>query len=146
MASAFMDVLTVALTFHTSEDVASEVHDLETIVNALHVLSPNLVELDTLDALIKMRRGDWIGAVQVLSAVEAHASNFVYASALNALALYKMGDPSWMQKVNFIQNGEGNEQAKSFVAALEACAKFPEFKGDSAGEMLSLKRENKLQP
>ncbi|WP_250479865.1 MULTISPECIES: HrpB1 family type III secretion system apparatus protein [unclassified Caballeronia] len=128
---ALIDVLTIALKFRSATEQAGDIEDLESILSSLQLIRPELIELETFNALIRIRRGDWIGAVQVLSQVEARAKNFGCASALHALALYKMGDESWSRKAREVKSLDGNVDAKRMVEALEACAEFPEVRRGS---------------
>ncbi|CAB3764336.1 HrpB1 family type III secretion system apparatus protein [Paraburkholderia humisilvae] len=94
--------------------------DLELILEALHVLRPDTVELETLDGLLHVVRGQWPEAVRVLHSVVERVPNFSYAKALLTFSLSSTGDPSWRNYADEVLASASSRSVKSLVLAVVA--------------------------
>lgn len=98
----------------------SNPEDIEMMLDALKVLRPKVVELETFTAMLQMQRGHWDEAIHIFTRVIASAPHFVYAKALLAYCLSFKGDPNWRQTaVEAMQENPGRE-TRQLVRALVA--------------------------
>ena len=93
----------------------------ERVLTALHVLRPNFVELHSYDAWMLIRRHDFAGALRFLRDLEQRPLRGAfgpYVSALLAVALYGVQDPSWRAYANDVINRNEDQDAVDIVNTL----------------------------
>lgn len=93
----------------------------ERVLGALHILRPNFVELHAYDAWMMIRRHDFTGALRFLRDLEQHplrGSFGPYVSALTAVSLCGLEDPSWRSYANEVMDRNEDKDAVDIVAAL----------------------------
>jgi type III secretion protein HrpB1 len=95
-------------------------YDIELVLDALRVLRPKMAELETVDAVLHMQRGNWDDAIQVFHRVIADAPRFAYAKALLAFCLSAKGDPNWRRSVGEAMEDNPDRNTRRLVRALEA--------------------------
>jgi type III secretion protein HrpB1 len=97
-----------------------DLFDVEQVIDALRLLRPRVVEIDALDGLMRMAKGQWPEANQILLRVIEMRPQFGYAKALLAFSLSSMGDPSWRQIANeALADDPDNKDTRALVRALE---------------------------
>ena len=74
--------------------------DAEQVLACLRVLRPKLLELDTFDAWIAIKRGHWTEAIGLLRGVDNSASNWMLGRALLAFCQFATGDATWRANAN----------------------------------------------
>jgi type III secretion protein HrpB1 len=95
-------------------------YDIELVLDALRVLRPKMAELETVDAVLHMQRGNWDDAIQVFYRVIADAPRFAYAKALLAFCLSAKGDPNWKRSAGEAMEENPDRNTRRLVRALEA--------------------------
>lgn len=95
-------------------------YDIEMVLDALRVLRPKMAELETVDAVLHMQRGNWDDAIQVFNQVIADAPQFAYAKALLAFCLSAKGDSNWRRSAAEAMEDNPDRNTRRLVRALEA--------------------------
>ena len=93
----------------------------ERVLTALHILRPNFVELHAYDAWMMIRRHDFAGALRYLRELEQRPLRGAfspYVSALLAVALCGLQDPSWRSYANDVVNRNEDQDSVDIVNAL----------------------------
>jgi type III secretion protein HrpB1 len=108
-----VDVLTVAITHQMMEEA-------ESLLQCLRALRPSMVELDTFEAWIAMRRGHMQDAVRLLRHMEerCRTGGAPFAKALLSFCLYSVGDPTWRINAQQVIDGNENPAATGLVRLL----------------------------
>ncbi|HIC7208890.1 HrpB1 family type III secretion system apparatus protein [Burkholderia stabilis] len=97
-----------------------DLFDIEQVIDALRVLRPRVVEIDTLDGILRMVKGQWHEASQILLRVIELRPKFGYAKALLAFTLSSMDDPAWRQVASeALADDPDNKETRALVRALE---------------------------
>ncbi|WP_323123319.1 HrpB1 family type III secretion system apparatus protein [Burkholderia alba] len=97
-----------------------DLFDIEQVIDALRLLRPRVIEIDALDGLLRMAKGQWQEANQILLRVIEMRPQFGYAKALLAFSMSSMGDPSWRQvATEALADDPGNKDTRALVRALE---------------------------
>ncbi|WP_175891553.1 HrpB1 family type III secretion system apparatus protein [Burkholderia cepacia] len=97
-----------------------DLFDIEQVIDALKLLRPRAVEIETLDGLMCMTKGQWLEANQVLLRVIEMRPQFGYVKALLAFSLSSIGDPSWRQiAAEALADDPNNKVTRALVGALE---------------------------
>jgi type III secretion protein HrpB1 len=92
--------------------------DAEAVVLALRVLRPKMLELDTFDAWIAIKRGYWPEAVRILRNIDAQANNWHLGKALLAFCQFAMGDSAWTIPANEVMDTGQSPEAVGLVKLL----------------------------
>lgn len=100
--------------------IEGDPEDIEMVLDALRVLRPKVMELDTFAALLQMQRGHWDEAIHIFSRIVAGSPNFAYAKALLAFCLSFKGDPNWRQTAAEAMQENPDRQTRLLVRALAA--------------------------
>ncbi|SOE96842.1 type III secretion protein HrpB1 [Burkholderia sp. D7] len=119
VVGGLIEAVTIALMEDFPRTSVDE-HDVELLLDALHVLRPGVAEVGTLDGLLHIACGRWDDAVHVLRQVEESAPHFSYAKALLAFSLSAKGDPGWRQHANEVVSGSSSRGSEALVRALMA--------------------------
>jgi len=108
-----VDVLNAAISHQLMEEADS-------LLRSLRALRPNMVELDTFEAWIAMRRGHLQDAVRLLRHMEerCHTGGAPFAKALLSFCLYSVGDPTWRINAQQVIDGNENPAATGLVRLL----------------------------
>lgn len=93
---------------------------IEMTLDALKVLRPKVIELETFAALLQMQRGHWDEAIHIFARVVASVPNFAYAKALLAFCLSFKGDSNWRQTAAEAMQENPNRETRQLVRALAA--------------------------
>jgi type III secretion protein HrpB1 len=96
------------------------IDDIESVLDALHILRPETVQLDVLDGMLHAVRGQWPEAIRVLHSLTEKLPQFEYAKALLAYSLSSAGDGSWRRYADEVLSGGGARSVKAFVMAIVA--------------------------
>jgi type III secretion protein HrpB1 len=97
-----------------------DLFDIEEVIDALRLLRPRVVEIDTLNGILRMVKGQWQEANQILLRVIEMRPQFGYAKALLAFSLSSLGDPSWRQiATEALEDDPDNKNTRALVRALE---------------------------
>ncbi|MCA8023427.1 HrpB1 family type III secretion system apparatus protein [Burkholderia metallica] len=114
-----IEVVSVAL-LDNFPNTRADLYDVEQVIDALRLLRPNVAEIDTLEGLLRMVKGQWQEANQVLLRVIEMRPQFGYAKALLAFSLSSTGDPSWRQvATEALTDDPDNKDTRALVRALE---------------------------
>ena len=110
---ALVDVLNVAISHQM-------LGDAESVLQALRAMKPRMVELDTFEAWIAMRRGYLQDAIRLLRHVDNRSKNALspFAKALLAFCLYSVGDPTWKMNAQQVIDDDENAAATGLVRLL----------------------------
>jgi len=84
--------------------------DAEWVIGCLRVLRPKLVELDTYEAWIAMKRRRFDEAVRILRNLDASSPKWALGKALMAMCQFVLGDPTWLGNANDVMEN-GNDPA-----------------------------------
>ncbi|HEV8689599.1 MAG TPA: HrpB1 family type III secretion system apparatus protein [Ideonella sp.] len=87
--AGLVDVLTLAIN-------RGQLDDAEVVLASVRALRPALVELDTFEAWIEMKRNRYAEALRILGPLEAARPNWAVGRALMAYCQFASGDPSWL--------------------------------------------------
>ena len=111
--SPLVDVLNVAISHQM-------LGDAESVLQALRAMKPRMVELDTFEAWIAMRRGYLQDAIRLLRHVDNRSKNALspFAKALLAFCLYSVGDPTWKMNAQQVIDDDENAAATGLVRLL----------------------------
>lgn len=94
--------------------------DVSSILDALHVLRPDVPEVDALDAMLCAVNGRYDDAAHIFRQVIERAPQFASARALLAFSLAAKGDQQWRQYANELVNdpesGDANRLARVLIA------------------------------
>jgi len=94
--------------------------DVEMMLEALHALRPNTLELHTLDGLLHVVRGQWHDAIRILRTVSDGLPGFGYARALLSLSLSATGDRTWRQCADEVLASDASRSVKALAMAVVA--------------------------
>lgn len=110
---ALVDVLNVAISHQMLSDA-------ESVLQGLRAMKPRMVELDTFEAWIAMRRGYLQDAIRLLRHVDNRSKNALspFAKALLAFCLYSVGDPTWKMNAQQVIDDDENAAATGLVRLL----------------------------
>jgi type III secretion protein HrpB1 len=95
--------------------------DAEKLLSALHVMRPRFRELHVYDVWLRMRQKRFQEATQMLRELEPQplqAPFDGYVSALLAVCLFSVGDPSWRIFANQVIARNDNEDSVALVEVL----------------------------
>jgi type III secretion protein HrpB1 len=108
-----VDVLNVAITQQQMEEA-------EAILQGLRALRPRMIELDTFEAWIAMRKGHLQDAVRLLRHMEerCRTGGAPFAKALLSFCLYSIGDPTWRVNAQQVIDSDENPAATGLVRLL----------------------------
>lgn len=110
-ASCLIDVISLGINHDRLEDA-------ETVLTAVRGLRPRLAELDTFDAWIGMKRGQWAEAIRLLRNVDASATNWWLGKALLAFCQFATGDVAWNATANDVVFNSDSPEAIGLVRLL----------------------------
>ncbi|NUY06046.1 HrpB1 family type III secretion system apparatus protein [Paraburkholderia youngii] len=96
IVGGLIETLCVAL-FEKFPRPSADREDVGLVLDALHVLRPDVPEVDALDGILQIVNGNWDDAIHILHQVVARAPGFLYAKSLLAFSLAAKGDPHWRQ-------------------------------------------------
>jgi len=103
--AGLVEVISVAI----SRD---QLDDAETVLRAVRVLRPKLAQLDTFEAWIAIKRGQWQHAIQILNDLDANVPDWTLGKALKAYCQFAVGDSSWSISANdVLENNPGSAAA-----------------------------------
>jgi type III secretion protein HrpB1 len=106
-----VDVLSAAINHGRLEDA-------ELMLGCVRALKPNVIELDTYEAWIAMKRGFWTDAIRLLRNIDNQADNFMIGKALLAFSLFASGDATWRASANEVIDAGTNAEAIELVSLL----------------------------
>jgi type III secretion protein HrpB1 len=69
--------------------------DIAMVIDALHILRPNVAELAVLNGMLHMASKNWFDAARCLREVCTAAPTFAHSKALLAYSLNELGDWEW---------------------------------------------------
>jgi type III secretion protein HrpB1 len=92
--------------------------DAEAVLACVRVLRPKLVELDTFEAWISIKRGHWHDAVRTLRSIDSSSPNWALGQALLAFCQFALGDNEWTLNANEVINTSTNREALGLVRLL----------------------------
>lgn len=96
----------------------NRLEDAEAALACVRMLRPRLVELDTFDAWIAMKRGFWIDAMRHLRNIDASTSNWALGKALLAFCQFATRDPTWQASANEVLEDNNNAEAVGLMRLL----------------------------
>jgi type III secretion protein HrpB1 len=85
--------------------------DGEAVLNCLHALKPDSIELSHFDAGLAVTRGFWQDAIRILNSQDPQASNWAFGRALLAYCKFKQGDDEWRFDANELLTRPKNKEA-----------------------------------
>jgi type III secretion protein HrpB1 len=92
--------------------------DAEVVLACVRGLRPNLVELDTFDAWLAIKRGFWHDAIRTLRNVDSKAANWSLGRALLAFCQFAQGDDEWKFNANEVMANSKSKEAIGLVKLL----------------------------
>nr|WP_228729140.1 HrpB1 family type III secretion system apparatus protein [Xanthomonas euvesicatoria] len=111
VVSGLIELITVGLTHEKIQDAAA-------VLAAVRVLRPELKALDTFDAWISIKRGNYVEGARLLRELESDAGSKPLCRALYACCLFAMGDPSWHGVADGLIEEDADADAVALVKAL----------------------------
>jgi len=115
--------------------------DVQLLLDALHVLRPNMATLGLYDAALDMLHGRWREATQKLyQSIGEAGGEFRYGKAFLAFCLAQQGDAAWQPLAQEVLSGAMDDDPARLVLAIDAYVSFrdgapriaPEQQMDSA--------------
>ncbi|MGF6483163.1 HrpB1 family type III secretion system apparatus protein [Paraburkholderia sp. JPY419] len=120
IVGGLIETICVAL-FETFPRPSVDREDVGLVLDALHVLRPDVAEVDALDGILHIVNGNWDDAIHILHQVVTRAPGFLYGKSLLAFSLAAKGDPHWRQCAGeVIESGAAGGCADKLVRALIA--------------------------
>jgi type III secretion protein HrpB1 len=119
VVGGLIETVTAAL-LNSFPVIDADPEDIEMTLDALKVLRPKVVELETFAALLQMQRGHWDEAIHIFSRLVANVPQFAYAKALLAFCLSFKGDPNWRQSAAEAIRENPDRETRQLVRALAA--------------------------
>jgi type III secretion protein HrpB1 len=116
--TGFIQMVIHGLTTYREKDGTLE--DIEAVLEVLHILRPNVPELEFLDGVAKMAQSCWDEASHIFRNVCQRAPHFDISKALLANCLASMGDSEWKQHASEIMAGNASADARGVIRALIA--------------------------
>lgn len=110
LVCSLVDLTGLAITHDRFEDA-------EWVLGCLRVLRPKLVELDTYEAWIAMKRRRFDEAIRILRNIDASSPKWALGKALMALCQFVSGDPAWLANANDVVEN-GNDAAATGLVRL----------------------------
>ncbi|AXF26127.1 HrpB1 family type III secretion system apparatus protein [Burkholderia pyrrocinia] len=111
VVKALIEVVTVGLQ-------RNRIAESEAVLAAVRVLRPKIKALETFDAWIALKRGQFRDAARMLRTVEAEQSPLPLSKALLACCLFAIGDPGWSITANEVIEENLDADAVSLVKLL----------------------------
>ncbi len=111
LVSGLIEVLSTSINHERLDDA-------EAVLACVRGLRPRLVELDTFDAWIALKRGHFADAIRILRTVEANAPQFALAKSLLAFCLFATGDAAWITSANDVMESSDHPDAIGLVQLL----------------------------
>jgi type III secretion protein HrpB1 len=96
----------------------NRLEDAEVVLACVRALRPNLVELDTFDAWLAIKRGFWQDAIRTLRGVDSKTSNWALGRALLAFCQFAQGDDEWKFNANEVMTNSESKEAIGLVKLL----------------------------
>ncbi|CAN7379050.1 HrpB1 family type III secretion system apparatus protein [Trinickia sp. LjRoot230] len=93
--------------------------DIESVIDALHVLRPRVIELSIFDALMHIVRGQWREATQTLYEAVTLRPDFQYGKAMLAFCLSQQNDSAWRPVAQEVLASGDSPDAVRFVRAFD---------------------------
>ena len=125
--SGLVDALNLAVTHERLDDA-------ERVLTCLRALRPRMLELDTFEAWIAMKRGHWTDAVRLLgNMADSDSQGSSLAKALLAFCQCSMGDTRWTAMARQVVDAGGTHEAVQLVQLLL----HPELGTDAANAAAS---------
>lgn len=118
IVSSFFDLISIALASYQPEQ-GPDIQDIELLVEAVRVLRPQLVELETFDAMIQANRGFLDDAIKTLKHVVEVRNHFIYGKGLLAYYLFQRGDASWRALATEVLEHNQPEVVMKLMHAIE---------------------------
>ncbi|WP_107314211.1 HrpB1 family type III secretion system apparatus protein [Burkholderia metallica] len=111
VVKALIEVVTVGLQ-------RNRIAEAEAVLAAVRVLRPKIKALETFDAWIALKRGQFRDAARILRTVDAEQSPLPLSKALLACCLFAIGDPAWSITANEVIEENSDPDAISLVKLL----------------------------
>ncbi|MCL1499977.1 HrpB1 family type III secretion system apparatus protein [Xanthomonas nasturtii] len=111
VVSGLIELITVGLTHEKIDEAAA-------VLAAVRVLRPELKALDTFDAWISIKRGNYLEGARLLRELEADAGSKPLCKALYACCLFAVGDQSWHGIAEGLIEEDADADAVGLVKAL----------------------------
>ncbi|RWU19407.1 HrpB1 family type III secretion system apparatus protein [Xanthomonas phaseoli] len=111
VVSGLIELITVGLTHDKIQDAAA-------VLAAVRVLRPDLKALDTFDAWISIKCGNYVEGARLLRELEGDAGSKPLCKALYACCLFAMGDQSWHGIADGLIEEDVDADAVALVKAL----------------------------
>ena len=92
--------------------------DAEAILAIVRSLRPRLTELDTFEAWIGIKRGNWHDAIRTLHKLDASKPDWTLGKALMAFCQFAIGDPTWQVSANDVLETQSTGDAANLVRLL----------------------------
>jgi len=118
VVSGLIELITVGLTHEKIEEAAA-------VLAAVRLLRPELKALDTFDAWISIKRGNYLEGARLLRELEADASSQPLCKALYACCLFAVGDQSWHGIADGLIEEDADAEAVALVKALSGRHTMP---------------------
>ncbi|AVQ05612.1 TPA: HrpB1 family type III secretion system apparatus protein [Xanthomonas vasicola pv. zeae] len=111
IVSGLIELITFGLTHEKIEDAAA-------VLAAVRLLRPELKALDTFDAWISIKRGNYLDGARLLRELEADAGSKPLCRALYACCLFALGDQTWHGVAEELIQEDADADAVALVKAL----------------------------
>ena len=99
--------------------------DVQLLVDALHVLRPNMTTLALFDATLDLMHGRWREATQKLyQSIGEAGDDFRYGKAFLAFCLSQQGDAAWRPIAQEVLSGGVDDEPARLVLAIDAYVSF----------------------
>jgi type III secretion protein HrpB1 len=118
----------------------NHLEDAEIVLACVRGLRPSLVELDTFDAWLAIKRGFWQDAIRTLRNVDSKTSNWALGRALLAFCQFAQGDEEWKFNANEVITNSESKEAIGLVKLLMGEG------GDDFAEPEEPAAEHEIQP
>ncbi|KGK59191.1 MULTISPECIES: HrpB1 family type III secretion system apparatus protein [Xanthomonas] len=111
VVSGLIELITVGLTHEKIDEAVA-------VLAAVRVVRPELKALDTFDAWIAIKRGNYLEGARLLRELEADAGSKPLCKALYACCLFAVGDASWHGIADGLIEEDVDADAVGLVKAL----------------------------
>ncbi|WP_181885561.1 HrpB1 family type III secretion system apparatus protein [Trinickia dinghuensis] len=120
LVGGLTEVLRVALADQFPATRA-DVEDIEQLLDALHLLRPELPELRMFDGFVQVVRADWHAAIETFSTLAASSQCLPGSKAMLAYCLDATSDVSWRQlALELLDDPRADAQVRLLAQALVA--------------------------
>lgn len=111
--------------------VYDQLDDAESLIQAVRVLTPDLPQLDSFEALVAVGQERWQRAIHILSGLDSKHPDWVVSQALLAYCEHEIDDPAWSTHANEVLENHPGSRAARFVTLFTNDAEHEDAPGEA---------------